>query len=271
MTNEVSDEPHVELPAIRVRRLTRRFGNLVAVNAIDLDVRRGSLFGFLGPNGAGKSTTIKMLTGLLAPTAGDVRILGLSLRKHSIDVRRRIGVVPEDLCLFERLTGREFLCFAGRMHGLSRADVSRRANDLLRLMELERAPNAQIVEYSHGMKKKLSLAAALIHAPEVLFLDEPFEGIDAVSSRGLQDLLRDPARKGMTIFLTSHVLEIVEQLFASVAVIPPGPIVAGGPLEEMRKDENGQALSLEDFFISRVGGGDNEARKLSWLLERERE
>src|SRR5215470_14191465 len=162
--------------AIATDKLTRRFGPLTAVEAIDLRVEAGQFFGFLGPNGAGKSTTIKMLTGLLAPTSGRMELLGLDFGSHSMEVKRQIGVVPEGMGLFERLTGSEYLNFVGRMYGLDRATTQRRAAELLEFRQLADRPKSMIADYSHGMQKKLALAAAVIHGPRVLFLDEPFEG-----------------------------------------------------------------------------------------------
>jgi ABC-2 type transport system ATP-binding protein len=258
--------------AVETRGLVRRFGEFVAVDGIDLRVRRGAFFGFLGPNGAGKSTTIKMLTGLLAPTDGRARVLGRDVASEPPEVKRRIGVVPEDLNLFERLTGAEMLAFTGRMYGLGRADIAARARELLELMELDAEPRRLVVEYSHGMKKKLALACALIHRPEILFLDEPFEGVDAVASRTLKDLLSRLTARGLTVFLTSHVLEIVERLCTDIAIISGGRLVASGPLEELRRGINvgggaeGEALSLEDYFISVVGGTrEAGADALAWL------
>src|ERR1051326_8955431 len=193
--------------AVETFELVKQFGDFVAVDHLNLQVNRGSFFGFLGPNGAGKSTTIKMLTGLLAPTSGKLRVLGYDIAEESMDVKRRIGVVPEDLNLFERLTGAEMLTFTGRMYGLQPPEIAERAQELLALMELDTEPRKLVVEYSHGMKKKLSLACALIHRPEILFLDEPFEGIDAIASRTLKDLLSRLTARGLTVFLTSHVLE----------------------------------------------------------------
>jgi ABC-2 type transport system ATP-binding protein len=259
-------------PAVETFELTRRFGEFTAVDRLDLAVTRGQFFGFLGPNGAGKSTTIKMLTGLLAPTSGRIRVLGLDLRERPLEVKRRIGVVPEDLNLFERLTGAEMLSFTGRMYGLARADIAERTRELLELMELDAEPRKLVVEYSHGMKKKLSLACALIHRPEILFLDEPFEGVDAVASRTLKDLLSRLTARGLTVFLTSHVLEIVERLCTDIAIISGGRLVAAGPLEELRRGISvegaaaGEALSLEDYFISVVGGArDARDGALGWL------
>ena len=249
-------------PAVETFNLLRRFGDFTAVDHINLRVERGRFFGFLGPNGAGKSTTIKMLTGLLAPTAGEIRVMGRDIQRDSLEVKRRIGVVPEDLNLFERLTGAEMLAFAGRMYGLERAEIAERARELLSLMELDSEPGKLIVEYSHGMKKKLSLACALIHRPEILFLDEPFEGIDAIASRTLKNLLSRLTARGLTVFLTSHVLEIVERLCTDIAIISQGKLVAAGSMDELRRgievegEERvaGLPLSLEDYFIHIVGG-----------------
>lgn len=249
-------------PAIVAAGLTRRFGDFTAVDHIDLEVARGSFFGFLGPNGAGKSTTIKMLTGMLAPTSGSIRILGQDLAADPLSVKRLIGVVPEDLNLFERLTGPEFLTFVGRMHELDRQTVAARTAELLRLMELEDRPRSLLVEYSHGMRKKISLAAALIHNPQVLFLDEPFEGVDAVAARTIKNLLERMRGRGVTIFLTSHILEIVERLCSDIAVINEGRIAGRGLVSELR---NETGATLEDYFVRLVGGERLTAETLSWI------
>jgi ABC-2 type transport system ATP-binding protein len=189
-------------------------------------------------------------------------------------VNRRIGVGPEDLNLFERLTGAEMLAFTGRMYGLQKAEIAERSPELLDLMELTSEPRKLIVEYSHGMKKKLSLACALIHRPEVLFLDEPFEGVDAIASRTLKDLLSRLTARGLTVFLTSHVLEIVERLCTDIAIIAQGKLLAAGPLSELRKgiqvEGDGQPagpVSLEEYFIHIVGGerSAGEEEVLQWL------
>ena len=259
-------------PAVETFSLVKQFAEFVAVDHIDLQVSRGSFFGFLGPNGAGKSTTIKMLTGLLAPTSGKLRVLGLDVVQQPIEVKRRIGVVPEDLNLFERLTGAEMLSFTGRMYGLRRDDIAQRSKELLELMELQDEPKKLVVEYSHGMKKKLSLACALIHRPEMLFLDEPFEGIDAIASRTLKDLLLRLTARGLTVFLTSHVLEIVERLCSDIAIIAQGKLLASGSLSELRKgismEGDGEGpVSLEEYFIRVVGGTrtSSEEEVLQWL------
>jgi ABC-2 type transport system ATP-binding protein len=262
-------------PAVETEGLVRRFGDFAAVDGVSLRVERGQFYGFLGPNGAGKSTTIKVLTGLLAPTAGAARVLGHDVAREPLEVKRRIGVVPEDLNLFERLTGAEMLSFTGRMYGLGRAETAERARELLELMELDSDPRKLVVEYSHGMRKKLSLACALIHRPEVLFLDEPFEGVDAVASRTLKGLLQQLTGRGLTVFLTSHVLEIVERLCTHIGIIAAGKLVTAGPLDELRRGIESSAaaesdagpLSLEDYFIRVVGGGARTAGDgaLSWL------
>ncbi|HZS10280.1 MAG TPA: ABC transporter ATP-binding protein [Blastocatellia bacterium] len=263
LVDQILPAPGVaEQSAISATRLTRRFGDFIAVDRIDLHVPRGSFFGFLGPNGAGKSTTIKMLTGMLAPTEGRIRILSHDLTSDPTPVKRVIGVVPEDLNLFDRLTGAEFLTFVGRMHELDRRVVAERTAELLRMMELEDKPRALLVEYSHGMRKKISLAAALIHNPQVLFLDEPFEGVDAVAARSIKNLLERMRGRGVTIFLTSHILEIVERLCTDIAVINEGRIVAAGTLAELRSSGG---ATLEDYFVRLVGGERPMAETLSWI------
>ena len=250
--------------ALETHGLRRTFGDFAAVDGIDLAVPRGSLYGFLGPNGAGKSTTIKCLTGLLRPTAGDVRILGMDPAVDPVAVKRKVGVVPEDLALFDRLTGAETLYFVGQVHGLSRETVRERSDQLLALMSLDGAADSVVADYSHGMKKKLAMATALLPAPRLLFLDEPFEGIDAIASRLMKDLLRVYVKDGGTIFLTSHILEIVERLSDHLGIIQHGRLVAQGPLEELRSTA-GAGRSLEDLFLELVGAEDVETPTLGWL------
>jgi ABC-2 type transport system ATP-binding protein len=250
--------------AVETRGLTRDFGSFRAVNGIDLAVPAGSFYGFLGPNGAGKSTTIKCLTGLLKPTAGSMRILGLDPIAHAVEVKRRIGVVPEDLALFDRLTGEETLSFVAQVHGMETATARARSADLLALMDLESAQNALVADYSHGMRKKLSLAASLLPGPKLLFLDEPFEGIDAVASRQIKDLLQGFVTRGGTIFLTSHILEIVERLSTHIGVIAGGRLVAQGPIAELRASAEG-GRTLEELFIYLVGGEARPAASLDWI------
>ena len=257
--------------AIFTEKLTRRFGQLTAVDNVDLRVAAGQFFGFLGPNGAGKSTTIKMLTGLLAPTSGRMELLGVDFASQAIEVKRQIGVVPEGMGLFERLTGAEYLNFVGRMYGLDKETTRKRSEELLEFMQLADRPKSMIADYSHGMQKKLALAAAVIHGPRILFLDEPFEGVDALAAGALKTLLGRMTERGVTIFLTSHVLEIVERLCSHVAIIHQGRLVAQGSLEELRAGvpgEGGTKSTLEDIFVSIVGqAGAQKAQleELSWL------
>ena len=259
--------------AIKTEKLTRRFGALTAVDEMDLQVVVGQFFGFLGPNGAGKSTTIKMLTGLLAPTAGRMELLGVDFATHPVEVKRQIGVVPEGMGLFDRLTGVEYLRFVGRMYGLDRGTTEKRAQELLEFMQLADREKTLVADYSHGMQKKLALAAAVIHGPRILFLDEPFEGVDALAAGALKALLGRMTERGVTIFLTTHVLEIVERLCSHVAIVHKGKLVAQGSLEELRagvpgsEDEEGQK-TLEQIFLSIVGQSGGERAKfeeLTWL------
>jgi ABC-2 type transport system ATP-binding protein len=275
----------MDAPAIATQGLTRRFGDFVAVQDVNLSVAPGQFFGFLGPNGAGKSTTIKMLTGLLSASSGSIQVLGLDLAKNSVDVKRQIGVVPEGMALFGRLTGAEYLNFVGRMYGLDRETAGKRTAELLDFMQLAEQPKTLVTDYSHGMQKKLALAAAVIHGPRILFLDEPFEGVDAIASGTLKAMLQRMISRGATIFLTSHVLEIVERLCSHLAIIHKGRLVAQGSLEELRAGVEAQAaaalagaspgefatsapgekLTLEEIFLRIVGGKGRSEQELSWL------
>jgi ABC-2 type transport system ATP-binding protein len=264
----------MDTPAIQTRGLTRRFGALTAVDDVTFSVAQGQFFGFLGPNGAGKSTTIKMLTGLLEPSAGSIEILGRSFTAGALDLKRQIGVVPEGMALFGRLTAPEYLRFVGRMYGLDRQTTNQRTDELLDFMQLSDETRKLITDFSHGMQKKLALAAAVIHGPKVLFLDEPFEGVDAIAAGMLKTMLQGMISRGATIFLTTHVLEIVERLCSHVTIISRGRLVANGSIEELRAGvasalpgtEAGQRLTLEEIFLSIVGtGGHEAAQELSWL------
>jgi ABC-2 type transport system ATP-binding protein len=231
---------------------------------MDLNVPRGTFYGFLGPNGAGKSTTIKMLTGLLAPSAGVIRVLGRDplVLAESLEIKRRIGVVPDGLALFDNLTGPEYLTFIGRMHLLPPETIASRSRDLMDLLRLDDAGRKLTLEYSHGMKKKLALAAALLPNPDLLFLDEPFEGVDAVTSRVIKDTLAGYVGRGSTVFLTSHVLDIVEKLCTHVGIIMQGRLVDQAALDDIRG--NG---TLEQRFLAAVGADGVATQRLSWLEE----
>ena len=248
--------------AIETHGLTRYFDDFCAVNAIELKVERGTFYGFLGPNGAGKSTTIKMLTGLLAPTQGQMLVLGKNMLdpREALDAKARVGVIPEDLALFDNLTGREYLTFIGRMYLVPRDTIRSRTDELLALLDLAGEEKKLTMEYSHGMKKKLALAAALLPNPDLLFLDEPFEGVDAVTSRVIRDLLAGFVARGSTVFLTSHVLEIVEKLCTHVGIIVKGSLVEQSSLEELR-----QGSSLETRFLQKAGADAAATPKLQWL------
>ena len=261
-------------PAVHTSSLTRRFGEFTAVNNVNLTVAPGQFFGFLGPNGAGKSTTIKMLTGLLAPTSGTIEILGEDLTANTVELKRQIGVVPEGLALFGRLTASEYLRFVGRMYGLDSAITAQRTAELLDFMSLANESKKLITDFSHGMQKKLALAAAVIHGPRILFLDEPFEGVDAIAAGTLKAMLQGMIARGSTIFLTSHVLEIVERLCTHVAIINKGSLVAQGSLEELRAGVEAQhpggmtqKATLEEIFLNVLGttGTAPPEQELSWL------
>jgi ABC-2 type transport system ATP-binding protein len=246
-------------PAISVHNLRKSYGLKAAVDGVDLEVPRGSFFGFLGPNGAGKSTTIRMLTGLIPADSGEIEILGFRLPEQEIEIKKRIGLVPDESLLFDRLTGAEFLEFVGRMYGLPRPTAIERAGDLLDLFQL--ANDRKIIaEYSKGMRKRVAMAASLIHHPELFLMDEPFEGVDAVGARLMKDILTDQVSRGATIFLTTHVLEVVERLCDRVAIINEGRIVKQGAVAELRA----AGESLEDAFV-RIVGADHQLERLEWL------
>jgi ABC-2 type transport system ATP-binding protein len=244
---------------IETKNLTKNFGNLVAVRDLNLQIAKGAIFGFLGPNGAGKSTTVKMLTGLLQPTEGEAIISGLSIHSSPLEVKKKIGVLPEDLALFDSLTIWEHLMMCGPIYGLAHTETESRALQLLKYLDLRESRNVYVDQASSGMRKKCSLAMALLHNPSVLFLDEPFEGIDPVSSRNIKDLLLLLASRGATIFLTSHILEVVERLVQSFAIIVGGEIVCNQTVEETL--QAGQ--TIEDLFLKHVGN--DEVEQLEWI------
>ena len=236
-------------PAIEVHDLRKMYDQKAAVDGLTLSVPRGCFFGFLGPNGAGKTTTIKMLMGLAPPTSGSIRLLGLPMPAESLAIKRQIGLVPDESLLFDHLTGGEFIEFVGRVYGLERATARERSQELLNLFELGDSARKLIAEYSKGMRKRVAMAAALIHRPQLFLMDEPFEGVDAVGARLMKDILLEQVRRGATIFLTSHVLEVVERLCDRVAIISDGKLVREGSMEELR----GSSATLEDAFVRAVG------------------
>ena len=252
--------PAVYPAAIHIEDLRKMYGDKAAVDGLTLTVPQGCFYGFLGPNGAGKTTTIKMLMGLAPPTSGTIELMGMPMPERALDIKKLIGLVPDESLLFDHLTGKEFIEFVGRIYGLDRPTSRERALELLDLFELGNAPRKLITEYSKGMRKRVAMAAALIHRPKLFLMDEPFEGVDAVGARLMKDILLEQVRHGATIFLTSHVLEVVERLCDRVAIIHAGKLVQEGSMDDLR----GTAETLEDAFVRAVGvarSGDT----LDWL------
>ncbi|MCM2249681.1 MAG: ABC transporter ATP-binding protein [Geothrix sp.] len=245
--------------ALELVDLTKRFGDKTAVEGLSLALEPGTFLGLLGRNGAGKSTTLKMVTGLLKPTSGRIRVLGMDLEADPLAVKRQIGAMPEDMALLDMLTGPQYLRFVGRMYGLEDALIDRRRAELFDTLDLAPGPNTLIADYSFGMKKKAALCAALLHGPRILFLDEPFEGIDPVTSRTIKDILNNLQQRGVTLVLTSHILEVVERLCPLIAILDEGRLKGFGSLDDLR--QGGE--SLEQLFVDLVGGPQKEA--LSWL------
>lgn len=246
--------------AVQVRGLVKIFDENRAVDGIDLDVPAGTFYGLLGPNGAGKSTTLAMLTGLLRPDSGSIHVAGVDVWADPGAIKDRIGVVPESLLLFERLSGRELLEYVGRLRQLDGDVVAARSGELLEVLGLIDESRKLVVDYSQGMRKKISLAAALLHDPEVLFLDEPFESVDPISVRAIRAVLDQLVGNGATIIFSSHVMATVEALCESISIMDHGRIVASGTMDEVRAGGN-----LEDAFAVAVGAENVDATSLSWL------
>ena len=247
-------------PALEIEGLTKRFGDTLAVDGIDLTVPPGSFFGLVGQSGAGKTTTLSMAVGLLRPDAGTARIFGQDVWSAPDRAKALVGVLPDGLAMPERLTGREVLTYLGLLRGLDKDVVAERADDLLGVLELDGAGKTLVIEYSTGMRKKIGLATALLHAPRLLVLDEPFEAVDPVSAATIKTILRGFVAGGGSIVLSSHVMALVEQLCDRVAVIDDGRVAAAGALEEVRG-----ARSLEDAFVELVGDPGDGIKELSWL------
>lgn len=265
-TLQLEGPPSVEQAAdwpLVCSNLTRHFGSFVAVKGIDLAVPKGAFLGFLGPNGAGKSTTIHMIIGLLKPTRGQIHVDGHPVQQEPLQAKAALGVIPEDLALYDRLTAREQIEFTGRMFGINPVLAAQRADEMLELLELD--ADRFTGELSLGMRKKVALACALIHDPPVLVLDEPFNGIDAVSARLIKLILKSLARRGTTIVLTTHVMEQVESLCDHIAVIHQGTILASGTMEAFRSTMAAAGYQdLEHAFVALVGRDEPE-RGLSWI------
>ena len=246
--------------ALRLRGLTKRFGATLAAEGLDLDVPRGSFFGLVGPNGAGKTTTLSMATGLLRPDAGTAHLLGVDVWADPVRAKRLVGVLPDGLRLFDRLTGEQLVSYAGLLRGMDRAVVTARARELLEALGLAEAASTLVVDYSAGMTKKVALASALVHAPRVLVLDEPFEAVDPVSATTIRQILAGYVASGGTVILSSHVMDLVQRLCDHVAIVAAGRIRAAGTLEEVRAGR-----SLEDRFVELVGGRTDVGEALAWL------
>ncbi len=244
--------------ALELSHVSKHFGSLKAVDHVSFTLEAGSFLGLVGRNGAGKSTTLKMMTGLMPPTSGTIRVLGHDVRDQ-LEAKRQIGAMPEDMALLEMLSGPQYLRFIGRMYGLDDAVIDSRREELFALLELSSPPKTLIADYSFGMKKKVALSAALMHSPKLVFLDEPFEGIDPVTRRVMKDLLLGLQKKGVTLVLTSHILEVVEALCPLIAIIDQGTLRGFGPLETLR----GETQGLEALFLELVGS--TTKRELSWL------
>jgi len=257
-TREIADAGAQPL-AIEIRDLRKVYGEKAAVDGLSLSVPQGSFFGFLGPNGAGKTTTIKMLMGLATPTSGSIAMFGLPIPERSIEIKQMIGLVPDESLLFDHLTGVEYIEFVGRIYGLDREVARVRSVELFELFELDGAQRKMISEYSKGMRKRVAMAAALIHRPKLFLMDEPFEGVDAVGARLMKEILLEQVRHGATIFLTSHVLEVVERLCDHVAIINAGRMVLEGSMSELRRGS-----TLEEAFVRAVGV-DRPTETLDWL------
>lgn len=247
--------------AVDTRDLVKRFGATVAVDRLDLQIPAGVFYGLLGPNGAGKSTTVGMLTGTLRPTGGSIEILGRRLDIDDPDFKRQTGVVSEEPALFSRLTGREQLVFTGRMFGLERGEAARRADELLGLLKLDGTPRTLVADYSRGMRKKLAIGCALIHAPRLLFFDEPFEGVDALSAGTIRRVLAGLTGRGATVLLTTHILEVAESICEQVGIIHRGKLV----YQQRLADLAARGESLAEVFQREVGGKDPDHELPAWL------
>jgi ABC-2 type transport system ATP-binding protein len=247
-------------PALALRGLVKRFDTKVAVAGIDLDVPAGSFFGLLGPNGAGKTTTLSMAVGVLRPDTGAAFVLGHDVWSDPVEAKRRLGVLPDGMRLFDRLSGTELLAYTGLLRGMDAAEIDARTRDLLDVLGLADAGRTLVVDYSAGMKKKIGLACALLHAPRLLVLDEPFEAVDPVSAALIRDILQRYVHSGGTVIFSSHVMEVVEKLCSHVAILTDGAIKAVGPLDYVRGGRD-----LEDVFVEVVGGRTATGQELSWL------
>jgi ABC-2 type transport system ATP-binding protein len=250
---------------IETRNLLKKYGDKLAVNDVSFAVQAGEVFGFLGPNGAGKTTTIKMIVGLLQPTSGMVKVAGFDVQAQPLQAKAASGYVPDTPNLYAKLSGRELLRFVGDLYNLDRQQVAQRTEELLRVLDLAEAADNTIDSYSHGMQQKASLAAALMHDPRVLVLDEPTVGLDPKSARLIKDLLRQMAERGAAVFLSTHILEIAERMCDRIGIINKGELVAVGTMAELRSLGKAGEVSLEDIFLGLTGGA--EEAELAEILK----
>ena len=248
--------------AVSLLNLVKTYGPKLAVDRLSLQVPRGTFFGLVGPNGAGKSTTLKMATGLLRPDSGQAIVDGIDVWADPVAVKRRIGVVPEDLRLFERLTGRELFEYVALLRGIERTVAEQRAEELLDALDLQEAASRLVIDYSAGMRKKTAIGAALLHRPSVLFLDEPFESVDPVSVRSIRSILERLVASGATVIFSSHVMEVVERVCDHVAIVNAGRIVTSGPTADLCAGRR-----LEDVFVDAVGAA-TVTSGLGWLSDK---
>ncbi len=242
-------DPSASHPALQLSGLVKRFGDKLAVAGVDLTVPTGSFFGLVGPNGAGKTTTLLMATGLLRPDAGTARVHGIDVWQHPVEAKRVIGNLADGVRLFDRLTGEQLITYTAMMFGIPRAEIPHRVDDLLGLMDLREAAGTIVADYSAGMTKKIALACALVHAPRLLVLDEPFESVDPVSAANIEDVLRGYTGSGGSVIISSHSMDLVQRMCDRVAILAAGRVLAAGALDEVRAGE-----SLQDRFLSLVGG-----------------
>ncbi|HEU5173678.1 MAG TPA: ABC transporter ATP-binding protein [Gemmatimonadaceae bacterium] len=250
---------------IRLTNLTKRYGSFTAVDGIDLDVPRGELFGFLGPTGAGKTTTLRMIAGILRPSGGTVEIGGVDVSRDPIAAKAKLGFIPDRPFIYEKLTGAEFLRFVAGLYGQSGPDVERRAGELLALFDLEQWRDELVESYSHGMRQKLIISSAFVHRPQVIVVDEPMVGLDPKAARILKELFREYTRRGHTIMMSTHTLEVAEAMCDRIAIIAGGRIRASGTMADLRRDAEGGAQGLEDIFLKLTG--ENVARELVEVLD----
>ncbi|MCH7715403.1 MAG: ABC transporter ATP-binding protein [Gemmatimonadetes bacterium] len=239
---------------IRVEGLTKRYGNFVAVDNIDLHVPKGSIFGFLGPNGAGKTTTLRIIAGIMRPTKGRITLGGDDVVDNPMAAKRRLGFIPDRPFVYEKLTGAEFLRFVAALYQQDGEIVERRIDELLDVFELTPWKNELVESYSHGMRQKLIISSALIHRPEVIVVDEPMVGLDPKAARLLKDIFRQFVDRGGTVLMSTHTLEVAEAMCERIAIIQQGKIVAQGTMEELRQQTAAGDASLEDLFLKLTGG-----------------